>query len=127
MALESMERERHHRGRPCIEIEHNQLEYFVECGFRVKDIADMYHCSKRTAERRMHELSVRSSNFSQIPDTELDNKVSDILEICRQIGEKTIASQLRSQGIIIQRQRIRESIRRVDPIGVQLWCRTVLH
>ena len=75
----------------------------------------------------MHELSVRSSNFSQIPDTELDNKVSDLLEIRRQIGEKTIASQLRSQGIIVQRQRIRESIRRVDPIGVQLRCRTVLH
>lgn len=127
MALESIERERHHRGRPRIEIERNQLEYFVECGFRVKDIADMYHCSKRTIERRMHELSVRSSNFSQIPDTELDNKVSDLLEIRRQIGEKTIASQLRSQGIIVQRQRIRESIRRVDPIGVQLRCRTVLH
>ena len=35
MALESMERESHHRGGPRIEIERNQLENFVECGFSV--------------------------------------------------------------------------------------------
>ena len=106
LALESVERQhRHSLGRPRIEIQHNQLEYFIECGFRVKDIGDMHHCSKRTIERRMNELSIRSSNFSQISDTELDNRVSGLLGIHRQIGEKTITGQLRSQGIYISRDK----------------------
>ena len=41
--------------------------------------------------------------------------------------KKTVTGQLRSQGYKIQRQRIRDSIRRVDPIGVQLQSRRNLH
>ena len=40
---------------------------------------------------------------------------------------KNITGRLRSQGILVQRERIRESIRRVDPIGVELRARRVLH
>lgn len=127
IVLESGEHQIYSQGRPRIQIEQDQLQYFVERGFRVKDIAEMFHCSKRTIERRMNEFSIRASNYSTISDADLDDRISAILTIHRQVGEKTVISQLRSEGIIVQRQRVRECIRRVDPVGVQVRCRTVLH
>ncbi len=105
-------------------IESNQLSDLVENGFRVKDIADIFHCSKRTIERRMNDLSIKVTNFSLISDDDLDSHVLRVLRLHRQSGEKTIAGHLRC---IVQRQRIRECIRRVDPKGVQLRCHNVLH
>ena len=53
--------------------------------------------------------------------------VRNISSLHPQCGEKNITGRLRSQGILVQRKRIRESIRRVDPIGVELRARRVLH
>ena len=41
------------RGRPAFEISREQLSYFVEQGFKVKDISPMLGVSVRTVERRM--------------------------------------------------------------------------
>ena len=86
----------------------------------------MYHCSKRTIERRMQEYSIRASNSSTISDGELDNQISTLLAVHRRIGEKSIIGHLRSSHIYVQRHRIRESIQRVDPIGIQIRHRTTL-
>lgn len=42
-------------------------------------------------------------------------------------GEKLIHGRLRAQGVHVQRQRVRESLRRVDPSGIQARIRRVLH
>ena len=42
-------------------------------------------------------------------------------------GEKTISGRLRGQGINVQRQRVRDSLYRIDPSGVRAHCRNVLH
>lgn len=125
--VETLLTSRRVRGRPRIEVDTEQLEYLVETGFRVKDIAEMLHCSKRTIERRMSELSLRASDYSCISEGDLDDKVSELLSIHRQIGEKMLIGHLRSQGHKIQRQRVRDAIRRVDPLGIELRSRTVLH
>lgn len=115
------------RGRPRIPVDEKQLTFLVENDFRIKDIADILHCSKRTVERRMNEFSIKASDFSCISDAELDLHVSNILSNHRQCGEKTVAGQLRSQGYKVQRRRIRDTIHRVDPFGVELRSRSVLH
>lgn len=122
----SIESNTQFRGRPRLQIEADQLQFFIDCCFRVKDIADMYHCSKRTIERRMQEYSIRASNSSTISDGELDNQISTLLAVHRRIGEKSIIGHLRSSHIYVQRHRIRESIQRVDPIGIQIRHRTTL-
>ena len=81
------------QGRPRVQIESHQLVYFVENGFRVKDIAELFHCSKRTIEGRMAELSIKANSFSTISDTDLDGHVSSVLTNHRQVGEKTITGQ----------------------------------
>ncbi len=115
------------RGHPRIGIDSNQLCYLVECGFRVRDIALILGCSKCTIERRMNELGLHSGDYSTITDDELDYKIANFLSMHRLCGEKSISGLLRSEDCKVQRQRIRDSIRRVDPVGIELQSRITLH
>ena len=47
--------------------------------------------------------------------------------IYRRSGEKSIEGKLRGGGLRIQRQRIRDSLHRVDPSGIEGRIRRVLH
>ena len=115
------------RGRPRIAIGEKQLCFLLENGFRIKDTASIFLCSECTIERRVAGLSMRPSTFSAISDADLDQLVERIVLFHPRCGEKTVTGQLRSQGYKIQRQRIRDSIRRVDPITTQLRSRRCLH
>ena len=42
-------------------------------------------------------------------------------------GEKSVTGRLRGRGIRIQRQRVRDSLCRIDPSRVRSRCRNVLH
>lgn len=114
------------RGRPRIKIEEEQIIFLVDTNFRIKDIASMFGCSRRTIERRLLEFGI-SNNFTSLTDEDLDDIIQTILCVHPQCGEKTITGRLRSQGIKIQRERIRNSMRRVDPSGVESRSRNVLH
>ena len=118
---------RNRKGRPRIEIAEHQLSFLIERGFKVKDIAAIFSCSRRTIERRMGDLGVRASDFSSVSDAELDGLVSSIIDLHPRSGQKTVSGRLRSQGYKVQRDRIREAIRRVDPSGVEARFRSVLH
>ena len=87
----------------------------------------MFLCICRTIERRMAALSLRASNFSAITDSELDRLVERIVSMHPQSVRKQVSSQLRSQGYKMQRQRVRDSIRRVDPIGIEMRSGRRLH
>ena len=60
----SAERERSavRLGRPEIVISEGKLSYLVEQGFRTKDIANMFGCSRRTIERRMNRYQLSHLN-----------------------------------------------------------------
>ena len=115
------------RGRPRIRIPEDQLCFLVDSGFQVKDITNLFLCSKRTIERRLQEMGIRLSDYSSICDSELDELVRSIVSLHPQCGEKTISGQLKSQGYKVQRERIRLSIHRVDPVGVVMRSRSTLH
>ena len=55
---------------------------------------------------------------SQIPDEALDVRVAEIKQFNPNYGSKVLAGYLAAQGIKISGERIRNSLRRVDPIGV---------
>ena len=67
------------------------------------------------------------SSYSLMNDSELDRIVKEITVLSPQCGEKSVNGCLQSGGIHIQRERIRASLRRVDPSGVLSRCRSVLH
>ena len=53
--------------------------------------------------------------------------VEEITHLYPHCREKILSGRLRSNGIHIQRQRIRDSLHRVDPSGVERRVRNVLH
>lgn len=114
-------------GRPRISREKDQLEFLIEQGFRINDIGNMFSCSRRTVERRMNAYCISSDRYSLMNDLELDTVVKEITVLFPPCGEKSIYGRLRSRGIHIQRERMRASLRRVDPSGVLSRCRSVLH
>ena len=66
-------------------------------------------------------------NASQMTDQELDDAVRKITSLFPRCSEKSVSGRLRSKRILIQRKRVQESLRRVDPLLVRFRCRRILH
>lgn len=115
------------QGLPRIQILEEQLTFLIENNFRVCDIASLFGCSCRTIERRLQQFGITTHHFSTITDSNLDEVVRGINLMHPLCGERVIRGQLLSQGIRVQRERVRMSLRRVDPTGVELRARRVLH
>ena len=65
--------------------------------------------------------------YSTINDEDLDEIVSTFVADFPCAGQKTLAGYLSSHGYHIQRWRIRESLLRVDPWGVEQRTRNILY
>ena len=84
--------------------------------------------SRWTIQRRVAEFGLgHLSKFDEINDDELDNKVRNFLQEhgCF-VGSSMICGHFRSQGIRIQRDRIRKSLARIDPRNARIrWAITI--
>ena len=90
----------------------------------------MLGVSERTIQRRREELGMdvgQTDAYSDIPDDDLDVFVSRILHFPPNSGERMLLGALRSHGVKVQRERMRNSVRRVDPISRDLRRRTSIH
>ena len=114
-------------GRPSLIISREQVEYLMDCNFTVKEMSDILGVSKRTVERRMSQYELTNMNgFTAINDERLDAIVSEIKSLSPDCGFKLLSGYLRARNIHVQRRRVRESLTRVDPLGIQARrCRTV--
>lgn len=75
--------------------------------------------SHTTLWRRAQELGISRAAFSNISDTELDSVVERIAHQAPSCGVIMVWGQLRSYGVNVPRRRVRESLLRVSPRGVQ--------
>ena len=106
-------------GRPSLIIGKEQIEYLLDCSFTVNQISEILHVSKRTIERRMSAYNLTGVNrFTEISDQQLDNNVYYVKQIVPDCGSKFLSGYLRSMNIRVQRRRVRESLTRVDSLGV---------
>lgn len=69
----------------------------------------------------------RSVTFSEIDDNELDIFVRHILHYSPESGERVVMGALKGFGVNVQRQRLRNSIERVDPMSREMRRRTAIH
>lgn len=114
-------------GRPRLNISEVQLLEFLEQEFTQMEIARMFGCSSKTIHRRITDLGLTSFvQYSPIVDSELDSLVADFVANFPTAGQKTLAGHLRTLGYRIQRFRIRDSLYRVDPWGVEKRSRRLL-
>jgi hypothetical protein len=125
--LSSSISERRPAHRPRLRIGKNQLEFLVQCGFRLTEIANLFRCSVKTIQRRIVEYNLTEcTHFSLIGDDELDQLTDVYVQNFPAAGAKTYQAFLHSQGLKIQRYRVRESMIRVDGEGVCQRRRRVL-
>ena len=115
-------------GRPKIHIPRSQLVNLLNYKFTVPQIAEFCGTSVRTIRRRMSEYDLYVRNrYSNVSDSELDCIVKDIQHMFPTCGNQQMLGHLASRGIIVQQSRVRESQRRVDPVGSAMRKLTILN
>lgn len=116
-------------GRPKLEISEDVLLQLRSLGFKWKHISDMLLVSRWTIRRRVIEYGIEeTTGFTNMTDAELDGLVQQFMqEHGSLIGCSMISGRLRSLGLRVQRQKVRESIVRVDPVNVRVRWACVIY
>ena len=84
--------------------------------------------SPRTIRRRIIQYGLEdAASHSSMPDTQLDEITRSFVYQHPHGGRRSYAGYLRSLGFHIQQRRIRESLMRVDSIGMERRFRRALH
>ena len=109
------------RGRSRFSIEREQLVYLRSLRFSWVDISNLLGVSRMTVYRRRVEFDlVDDDATTDVDDGTLTGIIGEIRNDLPEIGESMIMGRLRSMGLHIPRQRVRESIRTADPLNVAL-------
>ena len=122
-------------GRRRYDISKDQLEHLRSLYFSWQKIADMLQVSVSTIQRRCREfgLSDEFERYSDITDDELDQIYASVTgnscegPLTPNVGRRRFIGALRSRGLRIQRWRVSECLRRVDPVGTALRWRMTIH
>ena len=106
------------RGRPSIEMDSDDVEFLLSKGFSKSKVAEMLGVSRQTLYNKLSTLDqAHFQKYSDISVNDLDLKVRSIKSTHPNDGEVMLAGHLLSQGIRVQREKLRASIHRVDPTG----------
>lgn len=107
------------RGRPAYDIPVDAIQFFVQNFFKVKDIAAVFGTSERTIKRRMSEQGISIANsYSNLSDEELQGRVHSIIEEYPDAGYRSVIGHLLSQGCRVHQQRVINTMRKLDPVGM---------
>ena len=113
--------------RPSLDICEDDVRFFVENGFKETEIAALIGCPTRMIQRKLGEFGIEFNCFSEITNGDLDDLVKGIVMRLPACGKRSIQTLLKVNGMILQRERVRESIRCVDPLGLETRLRSTLH
>eukprot|EP00794_Sanderia_malayensis_P001180 gene1180-551_t len=107
------------QGRPTKHIGIQQLETLLNLGFSLVSIASLLGVSVSTVKRRKNEYGLPSQTEKTfITDPELDIAIHRITTRNPRLGIVMIQGELRSCDVWVPRDRIRESLLRMDPVNV---------
>ena len=113
-------------GRPCLRsaVGESHLRFLnQDLGLRWVDIARCLGISERTLRRWRYQFGLLpNTSFTNITNEQLDQHVTNILQSTPCVGLSLTIGALRARGLNVQRERIRQSMSRVDPLS-----RTVNH
>ena len=127
-AEDEVQRQLRRRGRPEIVITRQELQNLLSLQFTQAEISKLYGCSPRTIRRRILRYELQEFvSFSDISDEDLDSLVIRFVATFPNAGQNTLAGYLQSCNLRIQRQRIRDTMARIDPEGTALRTRNILH
>ncbi|PIK43029.1 hypothetical protein BSL78_20114 [Apostichopus japonicus] len=105
-----------------------QLAHLIGLGYSNVTIAESMGVSVKTVTNMRKAHNLRKKDIcGQVTDPELDEMVTAALTKNPNYGEKMVQGLLSSKGITVQRQRLRDSLHRVDPEGVERRKAATLH
>ncbi len=99
-------------GRPTRSVDREKVEFLRSIHFTWIDISGLVGVSPKTLQRRAREWNI-PRKFTLITDSELDSVIKQYLQDFPRSGEALIIGHLKSINIIVQRARLRLSVRRV--------------
>ncbi|CAG2225216.1 unnamed protein product [Mytilus edulis] len=90
-------------------------------------MAEHFGCCRKVIYTKLKEHGLSMENrFSNLTEQDLDEEVRELKESHPNAGSQMIQGYLRADGQVIQRQRVRASLRRVDPDGTsERWSAAV--
>nr|XP_033488755.1 uncharacterized protein LOC117260783 [Epinephelus lanceolatus] len=100
-------------------ISKEDIEGLLLLGTTLSEVASVLRISRPTLYKLMREYNIRRTKFSNISDEELDVTISEIKAEHPHVGEVMLNGHLRARNILVQRRRLRDSVRRVDRAGVE--------
>jgi hypothetical protein len=95
--------------------------------FTATQMSKQLGCSASLIYKKLSSNNLQmSKKFSHMDDVALDESVRQVQRKNTRAGCEMVTGYLRARGITVQRSRVRQSIRRVDPVGAAgRWSRTV--
>ena len=114
-------------GRPRADISANDILEWRKLNFSWSKIAGMLGISRSTLYRRLNEVGVSTDDHTQLSDHQLDHVIEGIKRDHPKDGEVLVRGHLLSQGVKVTRQKVRDSIHRVDHKNVAARRRNVIH
>lgn len=122
-------------GRKRLDISRDQIEHLRGLFFSWEKIASILRVSISTLQRRRREVGLSDTfeTYSEISDDELDEIYRDITgssstgPVTPNIGRRRFIGALRSRGYRVQRWRVSDCLRRLDPVGTALRWRMTIH
>ena len=94
------------------------IENLIDDGFSAKEMSNILCVSERTVLRRMVEYGLKTRDFSNISDDQLDSHVLALTNDYPFCGETILRERLKGRGMIIQRYRFRDNMHRVSEAGI---------
>ena len=107
-------------GRPRIFITQEQLEYLRSLSFSWTSIGKMLGVSRMTLYRRRSEYGMLTESPGSISDSQLMTVVRHLRSELPDVGQAMLIGRLRAMGFHVQRERVREAIRKSDPFNTAL-------
>lgn len=121
---ETMEGSPSQVGRPRKQVSKEDIEALFGTHRSWKTVANIIGVSQKTLQRRRQECGVTVSSptgsrqtYTEISQEDLCKVIREVLQVLPNAGETYVIGACSSRGIFVQRQRIREAIKIVDPIS----------
>ncbi|CAB4421658.1 unnamed protein product [Rhizophagus irregularis] len=127
-AIQNFVQKKQTGGRPRIIINEDAIKLLRELGFAWTKISDIFCVSSKTMSRIRKNNNIEDTNlpYSDITDNNLDIIIKRIKQEYPFYGQVMLMGALKSEGIKIKRQRLRDSIQRIDPMGsVTRWTNII--
>lgn len=107
-------------GRPKFGVTKEQLEYLSSMSFSWTQISQLLGVSRMTVYRRRVEFGLLNEPTASISTSDLLLRIQTMRREFPEMGETLLWGRLRSMGVQVTRERIRNALRQTDPLAMAL-------